>query len=91
METRKTPDKCFVNLPDYDFEPHYVTLDDDEGGTLDMHYIEAGPANGQPVVMIHGNPTWSFMWRIILRHMKDHVGLPCIIMTGWPSAGPASI
>ena len=71
METRKTPDKCFVNLPDYDFEPHYVTLDDDEGGTLDMHYIEAGPANGQPVVMIHGNPTWSFMWRKIMRQLGD--------------------
>ena len=71
METRKTPDKCFKNLPDYDFEPHYVTLDDDEGGTLDMHYIEAGAANGQPVVMIHGNPTWSFMWRKIMRQLGD--------------------
>ncbi|MDA8642748.1 haloalkane dehalogenase [Alphaproteobacteria bacterium] len=71
METRKTPDKCFENLPDYDFEPHYVTLDDDEGGTLDMHYIEAGAANGQPVVMIHGNPTWSFMWRKIMRQLGD--------------------
>ena len=71
MEIRKTPDKCFENLPDYDFEPHYVTLDDDEGGTLDMHYIEAGPANGQPVVMIHGNPTWSFMWRKIMRQLGD--------------------
>ncbi|MDA8539734.1 haloalkane dehalogenase [Alphaproteobacteria bacterium] len=71
MKTRKTPDKCFENLPDYDFEPHYVTLDDDEGGTLDMHYIEAGPANGQPVVMIHGNPTWSFMWRKIMRQLGD--------------------
>ncbi|MDA8524320.1 haloalkane dehalogenase [Alphaproteobacteria bacterium] len=71
MKTRKTPDKCFENLPDYDFEPHYVTLDDDEGGTLDMHYIEAGAANGQPVVMIHGNPTWSFMWRKIMRQLGD--------------------
>jgi len=71
MEIRKTPDKCFENLPDYDFEPNYVTLDDDEGGTLNMHYIEAGPANGQPVVMIHGNPTWSFMWRKIVRHLGD--------------------
>jgi haloalkane dehalogenase len=71
MKIRKTPDKYFANLPDYDFEPHYLTLDDDEGGMLDMHYIEAGPANGQPVVMIHGNPTWSFMWRKIVRHLGD--------------------
>jgi haloalkane dehalogenase len=66
MEIRKTPDSCFDALPDYDFEPHFVTLDDQEGGTLNMHYIEAGPADGQPVVMIHGNPTWSFMWRKIV-------------------------
>jgi haloalkane dehalogenase len=69
MKIRKTPDARFAHLPDYDFEPHYVTLDDDEGGTLDMHYIEAGPANGQPVVMIHGNPTWSFMWRHIVKQL----------------------
>lgn len=71
MKIRKTPAHCFDNLPDYDFAPHFVTLDDDEGGTLDMHYIEAGPADGQPVVMIHGNPTWSFMWRKIVRALAD--------------------
>lgn len=71
MKIRKTPDKYFANLPDYDFEPHYLTLDDDEGGMLDMHYTEAGPADGQPVVMIHGNPTWSFMWRKIMRQLGD--------------------
>ena len=67
MKIRKTPDHCFDNLPDYDFAPHFVTLDDHEGGKLDMHYIEYGPADGQPVVMIHGNPTWSFMWRKVVR------------------------
>ena len=71
MKIRKTPDKYFANLPDYDFASHYLTLDDDEGGTLDMHYIEAGPADGQPVIMIHGNPTWSFMWRKIMRQLGD--------------------
>ena len=69
MKIRKTPDHCFDNLPDYDFAPNFVTLDDQEGGTLDMHYIEAGPADGQPVVMIHGNPTWSFMWRKIVKQL----------------------
>ena len=66
MKLRKTPDSRFDNLPNYDFEPHFVTLDDGEGGTLDMHYIEAGPSEGQPVVMVHGNPTWSFMWRKLM-------------------------
>ena len=69
MKIRKTPASCFADLPDYDFAPHFVTLDDQEGGTLDMHYIEDGPADGQPVVMIHGNPTWSFMWRKVVKRL----------------------
>ncbi len=66
MKYRTTPDSRFAGLPGYDFAPHFVTLDDHEGGTLNMHYIAAGPADGQPVVLIHGNPTWSFMWRKIV-------------------------
>ncbi|MBT7280017.1 MAG: haloalkane dehalogenase, partial [Rhodobiaceae bacterium] len=66
MKKRQTPAARFDKLPEYDFAPHFVTLDDGEGGTLDMHYIEAGPADGPPVVMIHGNPTWSFMWRKLM-------------------------
>ena len=66
MKIRKTPAQYFDDLPDFDFAPNFVTLDDHEGGTLDMHYIEAGPQDGQPVVMIHGNPTWCFAWRKIV-------------------------
>lgn len=71
MKIRKTPDHRFHNLPDYDFRPHFVTLDDQDGGHLDMHYIEYGPRDGRPVVMIHGNPTWSFMWRKVVRALGD--------------------
>lgn len=71
MKIRKTPDECFDNLPDYPFKPHYVELDDFEGGTLNMHYVDEGPQDGTPVVMIHGNPTWSFMWRKLIPHLAD--------------------
>lgn len=63
MNYLRTPDACFETLTDYPFEPHYVDVDDFEGGTLRMHYVDEGPEDGTPVVMIHGNPTWSFMWR----------------------------
>ena len=43
MKFRETPDLRFENLPDYDFAPNYVAVDDDEGGMLNMHYIEVGP------------------------------------------------
>lgn len=71
MKIRKTPDECFDNLPDYPFKPHYVELDDFEGGTLNMHYVDEGPQDGTPVVMIHGNPTWSFMWRKLIPYLAD--------------------
>ena len=71
MKIRKTPDECFDNLPDYPFKPHYVELDDFEGGTLNMHYVDEGPQDCTPVVMIHGNPTWSFMWRKLIPHLAD--------------------
>ena len=71
MRFHETPDKCFQNLPDYSFVPNYVAIDDDEGGKLNMHYIEDGPKNGPPVVMIHGNPTWCFMWRKIMPRLAE--------------------
>ena len=71
MKFRETPDLRFENLPDYDFAPNYVAVDDDEGGMLNMHYIEAGPKDGPPVVLIHGNPTWCFMWRKIVPRLAE--------------------
>lgn len=63
MQVIQTPESCFRDLPDFTYPPHFVEISDDEGGKLNMAYIEAGPADGPPVVFIHGNPTWSFQWR----------------------------
>ncbi|GAA6155373.1 haloalkane dehalogenase [Pyruvatibacter sp. HU-CL02332] len=46
--------------------PNYVEVSDFEGGTLRMNYVDEGPQEAQPVVMIHGNPTWSYMWRKLI-------------------------
>ncbi|MDW3097646.1 haloalkane dehalogenase [Pyruvatibacter sp. HU-CL02332] len=66
MEFRRTPDECFENLAGYPFLPNYVEVSDFEGGTLRMNYVDEGPQEAQPVVMIHGNPTWSYMWRKLI-------------------------
>lgn len=66
MEFRRTPDECFENLAGYPFAPNYVDVSDFEGGTLRMNYVDEGPRDGEPVVMIHGNPTWSYMWRKLI-------------------------
>ena len=59
MEFIRTPDERFNNLDGYPFEPHYVEIDDGEGGSLRMHYLDEGPAAGELVLCLHGQPTWS--------------------------------
>ena len=56
MEVYRTPDERFVGLSGYDFEPHYVEQDG-----LRMHYVDEG--SGDPVLLLHGEPTWAFLYR----------------------------
>jgi haloalkane dehalogenase len=63
MEKLRTPDARFANLPGYPFAPHYLDVPDGEGGTLRMHYVDEGPRAAQPVVLLHGEPTWSYLYR----------------------------
>lgn len=63
MDMLRTPDECFANLPGYDFAPHYLMVDDTEGGQLRVHYLDEGPANADPVLLLHGEPSWSYLYR----------------------------
>ena len=63
MEVLRTPDDRFGNLPGYDFEPNYIDVPDGEGGQLRVHYIDAGPADANPVLMMHGEPSWCYLYR----------------------------
>jgi haloalkane dehalogenase len=63
MEFIRTPDERFNNLDGYPFEPHYVEIDDGEGGSLRMHYLDEGPAAGELILCLHGQPTWSYLYR----------------------------
>lgn len=58
MEYLRTPDDRFERLLDYPFVPHYVDV-----GGLRMHYVDEGPADAPPVLMLHGEPTWSYLYR----------------------------
>ena len=58
MELLRTPDERFANLPGYPFAPHYLIV---EG--VRVHYLDEGPADGEPVLLMHGEPSWSYLYR----------------------------
>src|SRR5216683_6838811 len=58
MEKLRTPDERFSNLPGFSFAPHYVEVDD-----LRIHYLDEGPQGADPVLLMHGEPSWSFLYR----------------------------
>jgi haloalkane dehalogenase len=57
-EIIRTPDERFEHLPGFDFEPRYMEI-----AGLRIHYVDEGPANGLPVLLLHGEPTWSYLYR----------------------------
>jgi haloalkane dehalogenase len=63
MECLRTPDERFDSLPGYAFSPHYLQVDDSEGGELRVHYLDEGPAEADPVLLMHGEPSWSYLYR----------------------------
>jgi haloalkane dehalogenase len=62
MRVLRTPEERFADLPEFAYEPRYVTVADG----LRMAYVQAGPEDGRPVVLLHGEPTWSFLYRRII-------------------------
>lgn len=66
MNVLRTPDDRFGDLPDFPYEPHYakVTTPDDAGADpIRVAYIDEGPADADPVLLMHGEPSWSFLYR----------------------------
>lgn len=64
MEFLRTPDDRFSDLPDFAFEPHYVEVPAGDGsGTARLAYLDEGPAGGDVVLCLHGEPSWSFLYR----------------------------
>src|SRR5262245_63303575 len=59
MDALRTPDERFANLPGYPFAPHYVTV----GDGLRVHYADEGPRDVPPVLCLHGEPSWSYLYR----------------------------
>lgn len=78
MESLRTPDERFDGLPGFDLAPHYL-----DWNGLRVHYLDEGPRSGQPVLLVHGEPTWSYLYAGVIRRLAaagyrciapDHVG-----------------
>lgn len=63
----RTPDSAFDGLPGFSFEPHYTTV----GNNLRVHYVEEGPSDGHVIVLLHGEPTWSYLYRDMIPVLAD--------------------
>ncbi len=68
MHILRTPDDRFANLAGYPFAPHYVDVPAGDGSTdtLRVHYIDEGPASAEPVLLLHGEPSWSYLYRTMI-------------------------
>jgi haloalkane dehalogenase len=66
MKVLRTPDERFEGLPDWPYEPHYASVVDADGTVLRLAYVDEGPANGAPVLLLHGEPSWSYLYRAVI-------------------------
>ena len=62
MDALRTPDDRFADLPGYPFEPRYLDVTDG----LRVHYVDEGPPSAAPVLMLHGEPSWSYLYRTMI-------------------------
>lgn len=79
VEFVRIPDVCFENLPDWEYKPQYVEIDD-----LRQAYVDVGPADADPILLLHGQPSWSYLYRYMIPILAeaghrviamDHLGM----------------
>jgi haloalkane dehalogenase len=63
MRVLRTPDQRFAALEGYSFAPHYTEVRDGDGTPLRIHHVDEGPRDAAPILLMHGNPTWAYLYR----------------------------
>ena len=72
MKVLRTPDERFADLTDYPFSPKYRLLADTEGGELRMHYLDEGTVDAPVILLLHGQPAWSYLYRKMIPILVDN-------------------
>ena len=75
----RTPESCFSGLPGFTFAPHYLTLAGAAGDAPRMHYLDENAGRPLTALLLHGEPTWSFLYR----HM-----IPPVVAAGFRAVAP---
>ena len=65
MKVLRTPEERFGRLPGFDFEPHYIEMRHGDA-MLRVHYLDEGPSTGEVVLLLHGEPSWSYLYRKVI-------------------------
>jgi haloalkane dehalogenase len=68
MDVLRTPDEAFAELFGFPFSPHYAELSDG----LRMHYVDEGPRDAETVLLLHGQPTWAYLYRAVIDRLVAH-------------------
>ena len=91
MKILRTPDDRFLNLLGYPFDPNYVGVSDIEGGSLRIHYVDEGPKKADSVLLMHGEPSWSYLYRKMIPIIIDagHRAVAPEVVGFGPSDKPA--
>lgn len=63
MDIKRTPDERFAGLEGYAFAPHYTEVTDADGTPVRIHHVDAGQSDGPPILLMHGNPSWAYLYR----------------------------
>jgi len=79
MKLLRTPEERFANLPGYPFGPNYVEVPSGEGDTIRIHHVDEGPKDASPVLLMHGEPSWSYLYRKMI---------PIIVNAGYRAVAP---
>jgi len=70
MKVLRTPEARFAALPDFPFAPRYIEIAAGDGTSLRMSYVDEGPAEAPTVLMLHGEPSWSFLYRVVIARIR---------------------
>jgi len=66
MDLLRTPDERFEDLPNFSYEPHYLEIDG-----IRIHYVDEGPKDAEVILLMHGEPSWSFLYRHMIPILVD--------------------